>query len=95
MCCRKLALFAILAGVLIIVVGATDEKIIKCCTRVSIANVTAPILGYRIQRKNLPCIRAVIFKTTEGEICSHLKQDWVRSKIMELGQSHQAKMNAI
>uniref|UniRef100_A0A3B3ZGZ4 Chemokine interleukin-8-like domain-containing protein n=1 Tax=Periophthalmus magnuspinnatus TaxID=409849 RepID=A0A3B3ZGZ4_9GOBI len=62
----------------------TAQKITSCCTEASIAPVTAPITGYRIQWKSLPCVRAVIFETTEGEICSHWKQNWVISKLKEL-----------
>ncbi|KAJ0011723.1 hypothetical protein NQD34_012698 [Periophthalmus magnuspinnatus] len=93
MCSRKLQLFAIFAGVLAMVTMSSAQKITSCCTEASIAPVTAPITGYRIQWKSLPCVRAVIFETTEGEICSHWKQNWVISKLKELESSRRGKNN--
>ncbi|XP_068427430.1 C-C motif chemokine 8-like [Clinocottus analis] len=92
LCIRRLAILALLFGVLAMTATA-PIKIIGCCTQVSAAKITDPILGYRIQRKNLPCVRAVVFKTTKGEVCSHWKEEWVFGKIKELEQIRKAKIS--
>ncbi|KAK5859816.1 hypothetical protein PBY51_021340 [Eleginops maclovinus] len=90
LCIRKLACLAFLALVLAMTATADEMKIIKCCTKVGTERITAPILGYRIQRKTASCVSAVIFETTEGVVCSHWKQGWVRNRIRELEQARKA-----
>ncbi|XP_056306073.1 C-C motif chemokine 20-like [Danio aesculapii] len=62
----------------------TDAKnMMPCCTSVSTAEVTDPIISFRIQRESPPCVKAIIFETERGLICSKPRQPWVRRKVME------------
>ncbi|KAM9322934.1 uncharacterized protein KZ484_020992 [Pholidichthys leucotaenia] len=91
MCIGKLACLALLTAVLVTVAAASPIKITKCCTVVGVQNITAPIIGYRVQKRKPPCVQAVIFETTEGEVCSHWKQEWVVEKVKELEKARKAK----
>ncbi|KAJ8278083.1 hypothetical protein GJAV_G00083630 [Gymnothorax javanicus] len=70
-----------------ILAGTDAEKFYQCCTKVSTAKITGPITGYRMQQRNPPCVRAVIFETENGEFCIHVKQAWVINKILQFERS--------
>uniref|UniRef100_A0A3B3T480 Chemokine interleukin-8-like domain-containing protein n=1 Tax=Paramormyrops kingsleyae TaxID=1676925 RepID=A0A3B3T480_9TELE len=61
-----------------------DEKVTSCCTTVSRRKITSPILGYRTQKWSPPCVKAVIFETEDGPVCSHWREEWVFQKVKEL-----------
>ncbi|CAK6969268.1 uncharacterized protein LOC128382855 [Scomber scombrus] len=62
--------------------GSAAEKLASCCESVTRQVITEPILGYLVQRRNPPCVQAVIFQTEKGLFCSQLTAPWVRSKIV-------------
>uniref|UniRef100_A0A671MWN5 Chemokine (C-C motif) ligand 34b, duplicate 3 n=1 Tax=Sinocyclocheilus anshuiensis TaxID=1608454 RepID=A0A671MWN5_9TELE len=62
---------------------ADAEMVYSCCTRVSTAKVTEPIIGYKMQEKSLPCVKAVIFQTKQGDFCSDWRQPWVERKVLQ------------
>uniref|UniRef100_A0A8C1T2V1 Chemokine interleukin-8-like domain-containing protein n=1 Tax=Cyprinus carpio TaxID=7962 RepID=A0A8C1T2V1_CYPCA len=90
----SLAAIAVIMSVMI--TGTNGQnKPIECCTSVSTKEITLPITGFRVQKRNPPCVKAVIFFTTEGMRCSYWKQDWVKQKIQELSKLHRwEKMNS-
>ncbi|KAG7317733.1 hypothetical protein KOW79_018769 [Hemibagrus wyckioides] len=72
---------------------ADAEKVSPCCVAVSTFMEDIAITGYRLQLKNLPCIRAVIFQTEKGQFCIDPSQPWVRKKITEFRRSQKNKMS--
>ncbi|XP_051989388.1 C-C motif chemokine 4-like [Xyrauchen texanus] len=60
----------------------------NCCTTVSKHKITLPITGFQYQKKNLPCVKAVIFNTTDGRRCSDSRMNWVKKKVEELTNIH-------
>ncbi|XP_026794078.1 C-C motif chemokine 24-like [Pangasianodon hypophthalmus] len=73
---------------------ATDaEKVSPCCVAVSRYMEDVTITGYRLQEKNLPCIKAVVFQTERGQFCIDPYQPWVKKKIIEFRRSQKNKMS--
>nr|ABA54954.1 CC chemokine SCYA107 [Ictalurus punctatus] len=78
---RSLAVIAVLACIAITV--ATEIETV-CCRQVITKEITVPITGFRVQRPQPPCVKAVIFYTSTGPVCSHWKEQWVLRKVTEL-----------
>nr|AXF84184.1 chemokine ligand 34b [Ctenopharyngodon idella] len=65
--------------------GRTDaqQKVSTCCTEVSRAELTDPIISFRMQKQSPPCVKAVIFQTERGEFCIDWTQPWVQKKVKQ------------
>ncbi|XP_016395761.1 C-C motif chemokine 20-like [Sinocyclocheilus rhinocerous] len=75
-------------------ITADAEMVYSCCTRVSTAKVTEPIIGYRMQEKSLPCVKAVIFQTKHGDFCSDWRQPWVERKVLQFFKAQRNKRHS-
>nr|BAA31459.1 CC chemokine-1 [Cyprinus carpio] len=80
---RSLAVAVVIASVIWTTTAADTAVVYSCCTKVTTAEVTDPILNIRLQRESLPCVKAVIFKTKQGEFCSDPKLRWVKEKVKQ------------
>ncbi|XP_018922771.2 eotaxin-like [Cyprinus carpio] len=88
---RSLAVAVVIASVIWTTTAADTQVVYSCCTKVSTANVTDPILNIRLQRKSLPCVKAVIFNTKRGEFCIDPKQQWVEKKVKQFFRAQRNK----
>ncbi|KAF5894878.1 CC chemokine [Clarias magur] len=61
-----------------------QEKESVCCKEVLSKKITVPITGFRVHLGRPPCVKAVIFYTSEGAVCSHWRESWVKEKVTEL-----------
>ncbi|XP_036414193.1 uncharacterized protein LOC118798759 isoform X2 [Colossoma macropomum] len=59
------------------------EKVSSCCVSVSSSVVVEPLKSFRLQKRNPPCIKAVILETEKGHFCIDPNQAWVQKKIEE------------
>nr|AXF84196.1 chemokine ligand 34b.7 member c [Ctenopharyngodon idella] len=58
---RSLAVVVVASVIWTITVSAHPvEKVNTCCTVVSTAELTDPIIGFRMQKLNSPCLKAVM-----------------------------------
>uniref|UniRef100_A0A3B1IHB8 Chemokine interleukin-8-like domain-containing protein n=1 Tax=Astyanax mexicanus TaxID=7994 RepID=A0A3B1IHB8_ASTMX len=71
------------------------QNINPCCVTVSRHVVEEPILDFKFQMKNLPCVRAIILVTAEKMYCTDPRHAWVRNKINELVSSKQKNSTSV
>ncbi|KAM4544394.1 uncharacterized protein V3H82_022144 [Fundulus diaphanus] len=74
---------ALVATVVLVASALSNDKLFTCCKTVSTEEITEPIIKFKVQKSNPPCVTAVIFTTNSGHYCSHLRAPWVHQKIKE------------
>ncbi|KAK7118538.1 hypothetical protein R3I94_022129 [Phoxinus phoxinus] len=92
---RSLAV-VVFASVIWTITDSAQEKPTEgsCCTfvsRLTRAQFTDPIIGVRLQKQNLPCVKAVVFETERGDFCLDPRLPWVREEVKQfLAQRNKA-----
>ncbi|KAK3546191.1 hypothetical protein QTP70_025236 [Hemibagrus guttatus] len=81
---QKMRSFTVLALFACIAITAATDKEFECCKEISSERITLPITGFKVQQARPPCVKAIIFYTSEGAVCSHWRENWVMSKVIEL-----------
>nr|AXF84147.1 chemokine ligand 34b [Ctenopharyngodon idella] len=79
---RSLAVVFI-ASVIWTITGKVLKTVSTCCKAVSTAELTDPIIGFRLQKQSLPCVKAIIFQTERGDFCCDWTRPWVQKKVKE------------
>ncbi|XDV47679.1 hypothetical protein PO909_017249 [Leuciscus waleckii] len=81
---RSLAVVVFASVIWTITESAGDIKLINCCkvvSRLTREQFTDPIIGFRLLKQELPCVKAVVFKTERGEFCLHWRLRWVQDEV--------------
>ncbi|XP_077100187.1 uncharacterized protein LOC143751514 [Siphateles boraxobius] len=80
---RSLAV-VVFASVIWTITGKVLKSEITCCTAVSSltrAQFTDPIIGFRMQKLSLPCLKAIVLKTERGDFCFSWRLRWVQEEV--------------
>ncbi|KAI5612672.1 hypothetical protein C0J50_4404 [Silurus asotus] len=80
----KMRNLAVVAFIVCVALAVASEKESPCCRQVSARKISVPITGFKIQQPRPPCVKAVIFYTDTGAVCSHWRERWVMNKVNEL-----------
>nr|AXJ20718.1 putative chemokine ligand 34b [Ctenopharyngodon idella] len=67
---RSLAVVFI-ASVIWTITAHPVEKVSTCCKAVSTAELTDPIIGFRLQKQSLPCVKAIILNEETSAVIGH------------------------
>ncbi|CAL8400123.1 unnamed protein product [Gadus morhua 'NCC'] len=78
----------LLLAVVVALIGQGSAAVLKvseCCTTVSTQQITETIVDFMVQKRNNPCVKAIIFLTESGRLycCKH-DEPWVLRKVREL-----------
>ncbi|XP_056440451.1 C-C motif chemokine 4-like [Gadus chalcogrammus] len=94
--CGPMTKSLLLLAVVVALTGqgsAVPHKPFECCERVSIKQITETIVDYMVQKKNKPCVNAVIFQTESGRLyCCKRDEPWVMRKVRELEGTKRAAL---
>ncbi|KAK2870215.1 hypothetical protein Q8A67_024607 [Cirrhinus molitorella] len=92
---RTLAVAVVIASVIWTTTAAVESQkdaALQCCTKVSTAEVTDPIINIRLQHENMKrCVKAVIFETERGKFCCDPTQRWVQKKVKQFLRAQRNK----
>ncbi|KAG1944119.1 chemokine CCL-CUa [Pimephales promelas] len=87
---RSLAVVFFTSVIWTITAGAQQKVEMTCCedvSRLTREDFPDPIIGFRMLKRNPPCLKAVVFKTERGEFCFDWRQPWVQKEQSSKKQS--------
>ncbi|XP_026116486.1 C-C motif chemokine 8-like, partial [Carassius auratus] len=86
---RSLAVAVVIASMIWTTTAQVQKPKYSCCTKVLRDKLTDPIINIRLQPESLPCVRAVIFETEQGDFCIDPRQSWVKEIVKQFFSSAQ------
>ncbi|MCI4377900.1 hypothetical protein PGIGA_G00209060 [Pangasianodon gigas] len=81
---QKMRSLAVAAFFSCIAITLANQRESVCCKEVSTSKIAVPITGFMVHQSRPPCVKAVIFFTRDGAVCSHWREKWVMEKVIEL-----------
>nr|ABA54949.1 CC chemokine SCYA101 [Ictalurus punctatus] len=90
---QKMRFLAVAAFFSCVAISLANQRESVCCKEVSSSKINVPITGFMVHQARPPCVKAVIFFTSEGAKCSHWRENWVKEKVTELRRLQAVEKN--